>query len=110
MKSEIEKQRQAERLVEKHIFENINLTMEKTLKEDPEILYEAKNYKEDKETGEYPEIYEWWSVSDWLADKPESWNEIVLDYLDFKVWGRQTTGQAIILDSVIQEIAEEYKF
>jgi len=102
------KQLKAEKLVEKHIIQNINLTMEKAFEENPEILFEAKNYKEDKETGEYPEIYEWWSVSDWLADKLENRGEIVFEYLDFKVWGRQTTGQAIKLDNIIQEIAEEY--
>jgi len=110
MTNKIKKQLQAEKLIEKHLIENINLTMEKALEENPEILYEAKNYKEDKETGEYPEIFEWWSVSDWLADKLENRNEIVFEYLDFKVWGRQTTGQAIKLDKVIQEIAEEYNF
>ena len=103
------KQEQASRLVEKHILHNLCLTAKKTLKENPDLLFEAKNYKEDKETGEYPEIYEFWAVSEWLGDKLKEKGEVTFEMLDFMVWGRQTTGQAIKLDEVIQEIAEELK-
>jgi hypothetical protein len=119
MANEITKQQQAERLVEKHIIEEINETIQKEFNENPELLYEAENYeKTKKELNEginedywsEPEIYEFWSVSDWLYEKLKARGEIVFDCLDFHVWGRQTTGQAIKLDAVIQEIAEEYNF
>ena len=105
-----EKQEQASRLVEKHVLHNLCLTAEKMLEENPDLLFEAKNYKEDKETGEYPEIYEFWAVSKWLGDSLEEKGEIIFEMLDFTCWGRQATGQAIKLDGVIQEIAEEYNF
>ena len=105
-----EKQEQAIRLIEKHVFQNLCLTAEKMLEENPDLLFEAKNYKEDKETGEYPEIYEYWAVSKWLGDKLKEKGEIIFEMLDFIVWGRQCTGQAIKLDEVIQEIAEDLKF
>lgn len=114
---EKEKQEQAGRLVEKHIIENLCLTAEKELQENPDLLSEAKNYyptdedgKRDDDNGEYPEIYEYWSVSEWLADKLEGRDEVIFEMLDFIVWGRQCTGQAIKLDCVIQDIAEEYNF
>lgn len=98
----------AQKLVEMHVLHRISLTMEKVLSENPVILFEFENYKEDKETGEYPEVFEWWAVSDWLADRLKEEGEIVGEVLDFCVWGRQTTGQAIYMDPVIQRIAQKY--
>ena len=117
--SEITKQLQAEKLVNRHIIEPVNLTIEHLLEEQPDLLYEASNYKEikeelnrDNEEGDEiePEIYEFWSVSDWLYDKLKIEGEIVFECLDFFVWGRRTTGQAIKLDDVIQKIAAENGF
>ncbi len=52
------------------------------------------------------EIYEYWIISDWLAGKLEQeWGEIIVrDYHGLTIWGRTTTGQAISLDAVIQNI------
>lgn len=55
--------------------------------------------------GEDPEdIYEWWIVDRWLLDKLEAHGQPVLrtEYGDW--WGRTCTGQAVALDSVIEEI------
>lgn len=54
---------------------------------------------------EFPEIYEYWAVSDWLGNKLKEQGEAVEDIFDFTVWGRQTTGQAIYMDGIINEIA-----
>lgn len=53
------------------------------------------------------EIYEWWLVSDWLLEKLEKKGQPVLktDYGSW--WGRTTTGQAILLDGVIEDIYTE---
>ena len=54
------------------------------------------------------EIYEHWIVSDWLAEKLAAKGERVdTDFAGMTVWGRTTTGQAIYMDSVIQEIHAE---
>jgi hypothetical protein len=52
------------------------------------------------------EIFEWWLVSDWLADKLEEFEQPVLttDYGTW--WGRTCTGQAIKMDNVIRKIVE----
>lgn len=52
------------------------------------------------------EVFEWWAVSNWLKYKLEERGEIIFDAGDFYVWGRATTGQAILMDSVIQDIAQ----
>ncbi len=52
------------------------------------------------------EIFEWWLVSDWLADKLSQFEEPVLRTAYGTWWGRTTTGQAIKLDYVMRKIAE----
>jgi hypothetical protein len=62
--------------------------------------------------GEYPEylektyeIYEYYIISDWLADKLQNYDEVVVkDFLGFNIWGRTITGQAIHCDYVFQRI------
>ena len=53
---------------------------------------------------EYKEIFEWWSCTDWLIKKLAEQGEPILhtDYGDY--WGRCCTGQAILLDNVIETI------
>lgn len=54
------------------------------------------------------EVYEHWAVSSWLADKLEAKGERVdRDFADLSIWARTTTGQAIYMDNVIQEIVSE---
>ena len=53
------------------------------------------------------EIYEHWIVSDWLAEKLEAKGERVGPLGDLTIWGRTTTGQAIMLDRVICDIYDE---
>lgn len=51
------------------------------------------------------ETFEYWLVSDWLASQLEDKGENVnKDFHGLTVWSRTTTGQAIILDSVICDI------
>lgn len=54
---------------------------------------------------EYPEVYEWYAVSPLLAERLKARHEIVIVSKDKTLWGRQTTGQSVILDYVIQQIA-----
>ena len=67
--------------------------------------------KPDTEEGyedEYIEALEHWIISDWLADKLEAKGEMILkDFYGLTIWGRTCSGQAILLDGVIQEIAKE---
>jgi hypothetical protein len=78
--------------------------------EDGETIYKCSycdsEFDEEPDT-EPQEIYEWWLVSNWLADKLREHNQPILDN-DYDIWwGRTCTGQAILLDSVISDICEE---
>lgn len=52
-----------------------------------------------------PEVNEWYAVSDWLGEKLGQYGEIVIDAWGKSYWGRQCTGQSVICDSVIEQIA-----
>lgn len=53
------------------------------------------------------EIYEWWAVGSWFADKLEAHGALVVRELGLCLWARETTGQAIMLDHIVREIAKE---
>ena len=83
--------------------------LEELTEEQDKQLDELKDQIEELESEqeEPQEIYEWWSVTNWFADKLKAKGQcIVSDGLN-SYWGRCTTGQAILLDGVISEIAED---
>lgn len=53
------------------------------------------------------EIYEWWAVSEYLYDNLKEKGYPVCDAGSCYVWGRTTSGQAILLDYVITLICAE---
>ena len=53
--------------------------------------------------------HEHWLVSEWLGRELSKRNEIVGNLFGFTIWGRSTTGQAVHLDEVIQEIHTEHE-
>ena len=59
------------------------------------------------EAGDMKEVYEWYLVSDWLAEKLAEKGEAIVRYGLSTWWGRQVTGQAVYLDSVISDIVKE---
>lgn len=86
--------------------DEINDIMVNEYSEDP-ADYDDINDKIEflKDNYEQPEVYEYWLVSGWLAGKLRDQGEVIIDdYI--AIWGRSTTGQAIYLDGVIQQIAK----
>jgi hypothetical protein len=54
------------------------------------------------------EVYEYYSVSGFLADRLETEGEIVeRDFFGHTIWGRCTTGQSVTLDYVIRKIVTD---
>lgn len=57
---------------------------------------------------DYREVYEHWVVTKWLAEKLAAHDEKVdTDFAGLCIWARTTTGQAITMDEVIQQIYKE---
>lgn len=67
-------------------------------------FYPMNEDGEESDDGNYPEIFEWWLVTDWFAEKLEEQKECVLKTNYGTYWGRCTTGQAISLDAVVERI------
>lgn len=61
---------------------------------------ELVNYEYDEEYGEYPEVMQWWIVSDWLADKLIEDGEVVNQSKGVNLWGRCGCGYALECDFV----------
>lgn len=61
----------------------------------------------EQEQEEQQEVYEWWIVTDYLANKLKEHKEPILSNGWNYYWGRCTSGQAILLDNVISDICEE---
>ena len=53
------------------------------------------------------EALEHWLVSDWLGDRLIERGYTVREVLGLTVWARGTTGQAIYIDGVIEDIVDE---
>ena len=51
------------------------------------------------------EVFEWWICSNWMMEKLRARGEVVIPHLN--IWGRTTTGQAILLDGIISRICQE---
>jgi hypothetical protein len=77
--------------------------------EDEEETYETAEDVCDGENidPEYIEPYEFWIVSDYLGDKLKEKEQIVEEVFGLTIWGRCTTGQAILLDHVISQICDD---
>lgn len=69
--------------------------------------YDCDKYVLESEAEEETnEAYEWWFVTGWFAEKLAQHGEMVIQGYH-NVWGRTCTGQAILLDYVIGQIAAE---
>jgi hypothetical protein len=73
---------------------------------DEDYICTSCKHETDSPESESAEVYEWWAIGNWLADRLESNGEVIFDGPDCKLWGRQATGQAIALDGVICAIVK----
>lgn len=51
------------------------------------------------------EVYEWWRIDPWLCERLREIGQVVIDNDYGEWWGRCTTGQALIMDGVLQRVA-----
>ena len=93
---ELEKLRQED----KHIVEN-------ELEDDKWFCNNCDYVTAEEPEQEAQEIYEWWFVTEWLYEQLQAHGEPVINCGYGYLWGRGATGQAILLDSVMGEIAED---
>ena len=91
----------ANEITDRLILDNQNLVVEELMRHDESLLDSLQNLDENSE------IMEWWLVTPYMAELLKEKGEVILSDYDCCWWGRQTSGQALYMDGVIQEIAEQ---
>ena len=89
----------ANEITDRLILDNQNLVVEELMRHDESLLDSLQNLDENSE------VMEWWLVTPYMADMLREKGEVILADYDCYWWGRQTSGQALYMDEVIQEIA-----
>ncbi len=93
------------------IISEWNETEDSILLKNAENLYDLWEKLTDEITeleqleDEPAEIFEWYAVTNWFAEKLRAQGQCILEYGCHSYWGRCTTGQAVLLDFVITMIA-----
>ena len=88
-------------ITDRLILDNQNLVVEELMRHDESLWEELQNLDENSE------IMEWWLVTPYMAELLKEKGEVILSDYDCYWWGRTTSGQALYMDGVIQEIAEQ---
>ena len=91
----------AKEITDRLILENQNLVVEELMRHDESLLDSLQNFDDSSE------VLEWWLVTPYMAELLKEKGEVILSDYDCYWWGRQTSGQALYMDGVIQEIAEQ---
>ena len=91
----------AQQIVKDLILDNQNLVIEELMKHDDSIWDSLQNFDENSE------VLEWWLVTPYMAEMLKDNGEVIFSDYDCCWWGRQTSGQALYMDWVIQEIARQ---
>lgn len=92
----------AQQIVDRLILDNQNLVLEELMKHDDSIWERLENFDEESE------VLEWWLVTPYMAEMLKDNGEVIFSDYDCYWWGRQTSGQTLYMDHVIQKIAEEW--
>ena len=90
----------ANEIIDRLILDNQNLVVEELMRHNESLLDSLQNFDDSSE------VLEWWLVTPYMAELLKEKGEVILSDYDFYWWGRQTSGQALYMDGVIQEIAE----
>ena len=91
----------AQQIADEMILCGQNLVMEELMRHDGSIWDSLQNFDENSE------VLEWWLVTPYMAELLKENGEVILVAYDCSCWGRQTSGQALYMDWVIQRIAEQ---
>ena len=91
----------ANEITDRLILDNQNLVVEELMKHDESLWEELQNLDKNSE------IMEWWLVTPYMAELLKENGEVILAAYGCCWWGRQTSGQALYMDWVIQRIAEQ---
>ena len=93
----------AHEITDRLILDNQNLVVEELMKHDESLLGSLQNFDDSSE------VLERWLVTPYMAELLKEKGEVILSDYDCYWWGRTTSGQALYMDGVIQEIAGQMR-
>jgi hypothetical protein len=97
-----ERQQELRERVNMEVNENITMF----IKNNVDYPFEHFENVYDEERERPKDIFEYYSVSNFLYEKLKEHGQPVAEIDGLKVWGRTTTGQAVYLDYAIDQIFE----
>ena len=89
----------ANEITDRLILDNQNLVVEELMRHDESLLDSLQNFDDSSE------VLEWWLVTPYMAELLKEKGEVILSDYGCYWRGRTTSGQALYMDGVIQEIA-----
>jgi hypothetical protein len=73
-----------------------------------ELMWKVdESFEEEGAEPTYSEALEHWIVTDWFGDELKKRGEMVGEILNLTIWGRTTSGQAISMDYVVQDVLKD---
>jgi hypothetical protein len=103
----IDYEAEKEKLVRREVLYNISSLVTELSSQEEYFEELSELIGEEDDEGNIPEVYEYWLVTPWLAEKLRAHGELVTELLDLVIWGRQTAGQLISADEVIGDITRK---
>ncbi len=95
------------RLVDSHVLQSLSYLVQELGGDEKygDQLLEVQVKYDATDVDDYgQEALEHWLVSEWLGKRLQEQGEMVIDFYGLTIWGRTTSGQAIYIDSVIEDI------
>lgn len=96
-----------DRLVRREVLCNVSCLVTELMSQEKYFEDLSELIGLEDEEGNMQEVFEYWVVTSWFAEKLKAQGELVTEFFNLFIWGRQTTGQAIYADAVIDDITRE---
>lgn len=96
-----------ERLVNREVLCNVSYLVTELMSQEKYFEELSELIGQEDDEGNMPDVFEYWAVTSWFAEKLKAQGELVAEFFDLLIWGRQTTGQLISADAVIGDITRE---
>jgi len=103
----MENQDYREKLVQREVVYNVSFLIQELINK-PEFFEDLSDlFGEEDAEGNMTEVFEYWIVTPWLAEKLKAHGELVTEFFNLDIWGRQTAGQLISEDDIIEDITRK---
>jgi hypothetical protein len=96
-----------EGLVNREVLCNVSYLVTELMSQEKYFEDLSELFGQEDDDGNMPEVYEYYIVTPWFAEKLKAHGELVTEFFNLDIWGRQTSGQLVYMDAVIDDIARK---